>query len=147
MNTSINVGKYLSTPTAPQEWREHAACAGTAPTPDHDPWFPITSLPHARTEETATALRICGTCTVRQECLQDAIKSGEQHGIRAGRDFTTQPACRLCETITRLYTTGATPTAITEALGHPAARLTGCLTRHGNHAIARDLGWTRKTAA
>ncbi len=137
MYISIDTGKYLSSP-APSEWMEHAACAGTA-TPEQDPWYPVTEIPETRRDETATALRICATCPVKKECLADAIKSGEQHAIRGGRDFILQPICRLCTQVIDLYTTAVPIPTITTQLGHPLTRLTACLTRHGNHTIAEDI--------
>jgi len=62
-----------------QEWREQwrtlAACKGA----DTRIFFP------ERGGDYATAKAICAECPVRQACLEDALETGELHGIRGGR--------------------------------------------------------------
>lgn len=76
-------------------WWDLAACAQTDP----ELWFP---------EKGATnpdAARICATCPVKQQCLEDALASGDPHGVRGGlspnqraRLPQSQPrACRHCD--------------------------------------------------
>lgn len=60
-------------------WREHAACR------DHDPsmWFP-------RSDESVigdAAKAICATCLVRLQCLTEARRGRERHGIWGGLSF------------------------------------------------------------
>lgn len=57
------------------DWREQASCARVDP----DLWFPNA------TEYNPVPYLICGACPVRQECLQDAIDTGDVYfGIRGG---------------------------------------------------------------
>lgn len=58
-----------------ESWRQRAACAG-APV---ELWFPD------RGENAAAAKQVCwDECPVREECLADAIATGERFGIRGG---------------------------------------------------------------
>lgn len=61
-------------------WMEHGACRNEA----HDPewWWPNTG--DDKDTATALALRICGTCQVRDLCLDYAIQHKERHGIWGG---------------------------------------------------------------
>ena len=63
-----------------RQWVERAACAGIDP----ELWFPNDRDPNER----AQAIRICGTCEVRTECLRVARKRRERFGIWGGVDFT-----------------------------------------------------------
>ena len=56
------------------EWRALAACVGC----DTFVFFP------PRGEDTAAARKICSTCPVTKECLEDAIWMREPAGIRGG---------------------------------------------------------------
>lgn len=57
------------------EWQEQALCAQVDP----DLWFPGVF------EFDRTPYLICDACPVRQECLQDAIDTGDVYfGIRGG---------------------------------------------------------------
>lgn len=60
------------------DWRDDALCRETDP--DDVVWFP------ARGESGRTAKRICGLCTVRAECLADALTYpvSEDSGVRGG---------------------------------------------------------------
>lgn len=60
-----------------ENWRLFAACRGHNP----DWWFPE---PHQK-EARDTAIRICRTCPVQQQCDLHAEINGERHGIWAGR--------------------------------------------------------------
>jgi WhiB family redox-sensing transcriptional regulator len=56
------------------EWRELALCAETDP----DAFFP------EKGGSTREAKRICSRCSVKTECLEFALGSGERFGIYGG---------------------------------------------------------------
>ena len=63
------------------EWRDRAACRGT----DTEDWFDENLE--------ARCLRICASCPVRQECLDDAMRTEhgqEAWGVRGGRTAATR---------------------------------------------------------
>ena len=63
------------------EWRDRAACRGT----NAEDWF------DERLE--ARCLRICASCPVRQECLDDAMRvehGQEAWGVRGGRSAASR---------------------------------------------------------
>lgn len=62
------------------EWRKDAACRGMSVDPaGMRMWHP------ERGESTMPAKRICWEqCSVRQQCLEDALATGEKFGIRGG---------------------------------------------------------------
>lgn len=64
-------------------WAEHAACnAPSAPHPEA--FFPETELGHIAAENWPTdALRTCGTCPVRRECLAYAL-ANKVEGVWGG---------------------------------------------------------------
>ena len=69
------------------DWRAQAKCR------DHDPelWFPKSSKNGGdRRTLSLSALDICRTCPVRQQCLDWAIATGEKWAIAGGHDFATQ---------------------------------------------------------
>lgn len=138
MNTSL---QSMSSPGR-ADWIKYRACDTRHP--DEDFWYPEGLGRRERTQAAQIAIKTCGRCIVKDQCLQTALATGERHGIWGGRDFEAQPACRLCAAVLRLYSTGCAPEAIAAELGHPASRLAGCLTRHGQWAIAKDLGWVGK---
>lgn len=55
-------------------WYQRAACKGQDP----DIWYP------GPQGSDAAAVKVCVRCTVSEECLNDALKTGEQRGVRAG---------------------------------------------------------------
>ena len=59
------------------DWRDQAACRENSE--PFDRYVDKSSVTHAK-----AARRVCGVCPVRGECLNDAVTSGDQHGIRAG---------------------------------------------------------------
>jgi WhiB family redox-sensing transcriptional regulator len=61
------------------EWRAASACL----TADPDLFFPI-AAGTAVAKQVSRALRICGGCQVRQQCLDFALRSGEKDGIWGG---------------------------------------------------------------
>lgn len=63
------------------EWRDHAACRGT----DTEDWY--------SEKLEARCLRICASCPVRQECLDDAMRverGQEAWGVRGGKTAATR---------------------------------------------------------
>ncbi|MFJ3834494.1 WhiB family transcriptional regulator [Streptomyces sp. NPDC090054] len=56
------------------KWAAHGLCAQTDP----DEFFPD------KGGSVATAKRLCLGCEVRQDCLDYALATGEQHGIWGG---------------------------------------------------------------
>jgi WhiB family redox-sensing transcriptional regulator len=61
------------------EWRAASACL----TADPDLFFPI-AAGTADASQVSRARRICAGCTVRQQCLDFAVRSGEKDGIWGG---------------------------------------------------------------
>ena len=61
------------------EWRAASACLNTDP----DVFFPV-AVGSAASKQVARAMRICARCTVRQQCLDFAMRSGEKDGIWGG---------------------------------------------------------------
>lgn len=60
-------------------WRAASACLNTDP----DVFFPV-AVGTASAKQVARALRICDGCSVRQQCLDFAVRSGEKDGIWGG---------------------------------------------------------------
>ena len=58
-----------------QPWMEYALCREVG----GDMWFPERGDGH--TEQTRAALRICGMCSVKQECLDFALRTNEKYGV------------------------------------------------------------------
>jgi hypothetical protein len=58
----------------PGDWRGRALCAQVDP----DIFFPD------KGESPAAAKRVCASCEVRAECLQDALDRGERFGVWGG---------------------------------------------------------------
>lgn len=70
----------MTRPARHAHWRDHALCA--RPEYAHVDWFNESPNRRAReaTEEVAKA--VCASCPVRQACLDDALESYEQYGVR-----------------------------------------------------------------
>ena len=62
-----------------EPWVERAACRDV----DAELWF----VADRHSFEHAQAIRICGTCEVKAQCLKVARKRRERHGIWGGVDF------------------------------------------------------------
>ena len=62
----------------PGEWVEEAVCAQCDP----EVWFPVRG--QGAPQATDRALRICGECPVRDECLQYALETEQLHGVWGG---------------------------------------------------------------
>jgi WhiB family redox-sensing transcriptional regulator len=60
-------------------WRAASACITTNP----DVFFPV-AVGTAASKQVARALRICGGCPVKQQCLDFAVQTGERDGIWGG---------------------------------------------------------------
>ncbi|MGH8909786.1 MAG: WhiB family transcriptional regulator [Egibacteraceae bacterium] len=75
--------------TAPAAWRERAACL------DEDPelFFPIGTTGPA-IEQAERAKAVCRRCPVRQECLDDALDTGQDAGVWGGMDEDERRALR-----------------------------------------------------
>jgi WhiB family redox-sensing transcriptional regulator len=71
------------------DWHKDAACRGHR---IPDLWFPEPGDPLTGIR-TARALWICSRCPVREECLDEAVKKNEKHGIRGGK--TTRQRKRM----------------------------------------------------
>ena len=63
-----------------ERWVERAACVGIDP----ELWFATDRDSYER----AQAIKICGTCDVKAQCLKVARKRRERFGIWVGVDFT-----------------------------------------------------------
>jgi hypothetical protein len=68
--------------TRDYDWRDDAACS-LVEDDAKDIFFPVGSNALARAQE-AAAKRICGICTVRQECLDWAVETGQTMGVLGG---------------------------------------------------------------
>lgn len=55
-------------------WRQRGACRGLDP----DVFFPVTD------DEADEAKAVCGTCPVREPCLEHALASREAEGVWGG---------------------------------------------------------------
>jgi WhiB family transcriptional regulator, redox-sensing transcriptional regulator len=64
--------------TAVRCWRNQAACRDVV-TAEYDPFFADA------TELQTEAISICGTCSVRDDCLTFAVRTGQQYGIWGGQ--------------------------------------------------------------
>ena len=64
-----------------EPWREEAACRYTDP----DLFFPESGAGMHTTAKAAKA--VCAVCPVRNNCLDDALRNDERHGIFGGINF------------------------------------------------------------
>ena len=62
-----------------ERWVERAACVGIDP----ELWFDTDRDSYERSQ----AIKICGTCDVKAQCLKVARKRRERFGIWGGVDF------------------------------------------------------------
>lgn len=72
--TTADVRYFSSPPT----WVDHAACAGT----DGAGFFPDDNH-----RDVSEAIKFCGRCPVRTQCLTYAIENEEVWGVWGGRDM------------------------------------------------------------
>lgn len=61
------------------DWRAAGACLSADP----DLFFPI-AVGTAADDQVSRALRVCGDCQVRRQCLDFAMQTGEASGIWGG---------------------------------------------------------------
>jgi len=65
-----------------RSWRDRAACRDLV-TADDDPCFADTD------EGIQATVAICATCTVRDDCLTFAVRTGQQYGVWGGQTEQT----------------------------------------------------------
>ncbi|MER5551781.1 WhiB family transcriptional regulator [Streptomyces sp. NPDC002793] len=70
-------------------WRMRAACREEDP----DLFFPIGSSGPA-VMQTAEAKTVCGTCPVREKCLEWALENGQDAGVWGGMDENERRALK-----------------------------------------------------
>ena len=125
-------------------WRTHAECRG------HD--VNLFFAERGDTAQIRKAKAFCATCPVAVECLTDAIRTGEFHGIRGGygvrsRDEIARLAgiyrhspkkpCGTVAAYQRHYTNGETPCA--ECKQAYAVARAESRTRHHCHECGRPF--------
>jgi WhiB family transcriptional regulator, redox-sensing transcriptional regulator len=71
------------------DWRLHAACRDEDP----DLFFPIGSTGPALVQ-TKEAKAVCGTCPVREQCLDWALDKGQDSGVWGGLDDSERRVLR-----------------------------------------------------
>lgn len=71
-----------STRHDPHAWRRDAACQGEMGEAFYPPLRP--EKRSAKTAREARAKAVCAGCPVREECLEQAIATGERYGIWGG---------------------------------------------------------------
>lgn len=76
------------TTTNTDSWMARAACRNADP----EIFFPIGVVPSAR--QLRAALRICGRCEVRAECLNYALRTGQTAGVWGGTTEQQRRALR-----------------------------------------------------
>jgi WhiB family redox-sensing transcriptional regulator len=87
-------------------WRAAGACLSADP----DLFFPI-AVGTAADDQVSQALRVCGDCQVRRQCLDFAMQTGEASGIwggttpeeriRARRARNRRPVHGTCQEVPR----------------------------------------------
>lgn len=65
----------MTNPDIPIDWRELASCGNSAAA---DLWYPETG------KQAKAAKEICEGCEVRLRCGENAVRTNERGGIRAG---------------------------------------------------------------
>lgn len=134
-------------------WSHRAACRGH----DTSLWF----AEHTGEESiAAVALDVCAICPVRADCLEDAIRTGDQ-GIRGGtttkqRAGINRPSTWDEDRIDLIaglvrddLADGALPKDIASDIGVRVDSLARAMTRGGHQDIAAALrvGWKRRKPA
>ena len=69
----------LALSTADYSWRRYSLCRDTDP----ELFFPVGTTGQALVQ-IDEAKRVCGECTVREECLQFALETNQDSGIWGG---------------------------------------------------------------
>ena len=101
---------------SPRSWRDLAACLEVV-SADYDPFFSDAKGLQAE------AIAICATCTVRDDCLTFAVRTGQQYGIWGG-----QPQ-QIIRRLIALERAGR-PHASRAPVSHPQASKTHCKRGH-----------------
>ncbi|TMK67513.1 MAG: WhiB family transcriptional regulator [Actinobacteria bacterium] len=80
--TDTDEGGVVTVRTSHVSWQRRAACRG----PEARLFFPpsATETRPARAQREARAKAICATCVVRGECLEEALRLRDFHGIWGG---------------------------------------------------------------
>jgi WhiB family redox-sensing transcriptional regulator len=99
-----------------RSWRDLAACLDVV-SADYDPFFDDSG------ELQAEAIAICTTCSVRDDCLTFAVRTGQQYGIWGG-----QPE-RIVRRLIALERAGR-PHSRRASASHPQASKTYCKRGH-----------------
>ena len=102
--------------TGVRSWRDRAACRDVV-SADYDPFFADSA------KFQAEAIAICETCSVRDDCLTFAVRTGQQYGIWGG-----QPE-RIVRRLIAADRAGR-PQARQVPAGHPQASKTHCKRGH-----------------
>ena len=76
---ALTTPRSLSLADAPDTWRDESACRDTDP----DLFFPVGTTGPA-IEQIANAKSVCGTCDVKQPCLEFALSTNQDSGIWGG---------------------------------------------------------------
>jgi WhiB family redox-sensing transcriptional regulator len=97
-------------------WRDRAACRDVV-TAAYDPFFASTD------DGTQAAISICATCSVRDNCLTFAVRTGQQYGVWGG-----QPQ-QMVRRLIALDRAGR-PHGRRAPTGHPQASKTHCKRGH-----------------
>jgi WhiB family transcriptional regulator, redox-sensing transcriptional regulator len=107
-------------------WRDQAACRDMV-TVEYDPFFADSA------ELQAEAIAICATCSVRDDCLTFAVRTGQQYGIWGGQ---RQQTIRRLIALDR----AGRPHAGRVPEGHPQASKTHC--KRGHRFTAESTYYT-----
>ncbi len=76
---ALTTARSLTLSLQDDTWRELAACRDTDP----DLFFPVGTTGPAL-EQIANAKAVCGTCDVKQACLEYAITTNQDSGVWGG---------------------------------------------------------------
>ena len=102
--------------TEVRSWRDRAACRDLV-TANYDPFFAGTD------DGTQAAIAICAACSVRDNCLTFAVRTGQQYGVWGG-----QPQ-QIIRRLVALDRAGR-PHGSRAPTGHPQASKTHCKRGH-----------------
>lgn len=123
------------------EWHERAACAGM----DTELFFPGSG----RSTDRNAALRVCGECPVRSDCLELALKieGAVRHAVRFGIFGGMTPEQRAIESDRREGITRCDE-CDTEIIFRPRQRLKMCGDcRQKRRQMQRRASYERRAAA